>query len=74
MANTESEVGNGTVSYPPNDVERVIYVMPRDPLSAPGMDDVDLAAIWRLLWRKRWVIVWVTAAFAAASVAYALLA
>lgn len=52
---------------------RPVYVMPQDALAAAAHDELDLFKLWNTLWRSRWLIVGITAAFALASLVYALL-
>lgn len=52
--------------------QRVIYVIP-DESSLHSKDDaIDVARLWNIMWRKKWLILSVAAAFAIASIAYAL--
>jgi uncharacterized protein involved in exopolysaccharide biosynthesis len=54
--------------------DRLVYVVPEQAFGQPPGQEVNLREISRILWRRKWLIILVTAAFAAASVAYALLA
>ena len=52
--------------------ERLVYVMPEGAFGAAADDEISLRELWDILWRGKWLIIAVTAAFAVASVIYAL--
>jgi uncharacterized protein involved in exopolysaccharide biosynthesis len=54
--------------------ERLVYVMPEEILKGSWDNQVSLRELLGIIWRGKWLIVAMTAAFAALSVAYALLA
>ena len=58
----------------PGSGERLVYVMAEQGFGGTAGDEISLRELWDILWRGKWIIVAVTAVFAAASVAYALLA
>lgn len=53
--------------------ERLVYLMPQDAFAAAQQDEIDLFKLWETLWQSRLLIAGITAAFALASVMYALL-
>lgn len=52
----------------------VVYVLPSDSVTRPDDTVVDFAGLWETLWGGRWFIGAITALFAAAAVAYGLIA
>jgi uncharacterized protein involved in exopolysaccharide biosynthesis len=54
--------------------ERIVYVMPSDCLVVPPDDSASFVSMLAALWRGKWRIAAITFLFAAAGVAYALLA
>ena len=52
----------------------VVYVLPSDSVMRQDDSTLDLAGLWETLWAGRWLIGAVTALFAAAAVAYGLIA
>jgi uncharacterized protein involved in exopolysaccharide biosynthesis len=57
----------------PGSGERLVYVMPEQGFGGTAGDEISLRDLWDILWRGKWIIIAVTAAFAVASVVYALL-
>jgi len=55
----------------PGSGERLVYVMPEQGFVGTA-DEISLRELWGILWRGKWIIIAVTAAFAVASVVYAL--
>jgi len=56
----------------PDISERVVYVMPEDAGGQTGNDSIDIAHLWNTVWQSKWLIIAVSAAFAIATIAYAL--
>ena len=54
--------------------ERLVYVIPEQSSDWGRDDEINLRELWGVLWARKWGVIAVTAAFAAAAVAYALLA
>lgn len=61
-------------NVPPGHRDGVVYVLPQHLLGGATDDEIDIFDLWHILWQRKWLIVGITALFAAAAVAYALLA
>jgi uncharacterized protein involved in exopolysaccharide biosynthesis len=72
MSNSPTEQEPGVEKSRPGSSERLVYVVPEQGFGGTAEDEIDLRELWNILWRGKWIIIAVTAAFAVASVVYAL--
>ena len=71
MSNPPTNQETGVERSAPGSGERLVYVMPEQGFVGTA-DEISLRELWGILWRGKWIIIAVTAAFAVASVVYAL--
>lgn len=74
MTDKPSERRIDSADVPASTSERLVYVMPEYLVRDSSDDALDLRQLWATVWTGKWRIIIVSVLFAAASLAYALLA